>query len=100
MRGMIPLNTCWLVLQAAQGNLTWVGVQVTLYSFPNTLKFNSLKGFIPMHDCRQAAQSIMNQICHFSDIKELQKFRVHRWERAEKHSLEEKEKNDMSDIAV
>lgn len=53
-----------------------------------------------MHDCRQAAQSIVNQICHFSYIKELQQFRVHRWEWAEKHSLEEKGKNGQSDIAV
>lgn len=79
-------------LQAAQSNLTWVSVQVTLHSFPNTLQFNSLKGLIPVHDCWQAAQSIVNQICHFSHIKELQKFRVHRWERAEKHSLEEQGK--------
>lgn len=86
--------------QAAQGNLTWVSVQVTLYSFPNTLQFNSLKGLIPMHDCWQAAQSIVNQICHFSYIKELQKFRVYRWEWAEKHSLEEKGNNGQSDIAV
>lgn len=79
-------------LQAAQRNLTWVSVQVTLNSFPNTLQFNSLKGLIPMHDCWQAAQSIVNQICHFSHVKELQKFWVHWWKWAEKHSLEEQGK--------
>lgn len=94
-------HTIWVpCLQAAQGNLTWVSVEVTLYSFPNTLQFDSLKGLIPMLDCWQAAQSIVNQICHLSYIKELQKFRVHRWEGAEKHSLEEKGKNGQLDIAV
>lgn len=53
---------------------TWVGVELALHGFANALKLNCLQGIIHMHDGWQAAQSVLHQVGHFPDIKELQQF--------------------------
>lgn len=67
---------------------TWVGVQLALHGFADALQLHGLQGFVHVHDGRQAAQRVLDQVGHLPDVEELQQLRVHGWEGAQKHRLE------------